>query len=90
MITDIARPKHDLCAQWSIIVASETGLCPKSYLGSGRVRSRYVGRHVRRISGDGPGDLMGQPFIDGTRRVSPVTGTEDGSTRSVAGGRHLR
>ena len=40
VISDVARPKHDLCAQWSIIVALETCLCPKSYLGSGRVRSR--------------------------------------------------
>ena len=89
MITDVASPEHDLCAQWSIIVASETCLCPKSYLSSSRVRSRYVGRHMRRIGGDGPGDLTRQPFINGTRRVSPDTGTEDSGARSIARGRHL-
>ena len=90
VISYIARPKHDLCVQWSIIVASETCLCPKSYLGSSRVRSGQVGRHVRRIGGDGSGDPAGQPFVNGTRWVSPDTGTEDGSTGSIVRGRHLR
>ena len=90
VISNIARPKHDLCAQWSIIVASETCLCPKSYLVGGWVRSGYIGRHVRRIGGGGPGDLTGQPFIDGTRRVSPNAGTEDSGTGIVARVRHLR
>ena len=90
VISYIARPKHDLCAQWSMIVASETCLCLKSYLGSSRVRSGQVSWHVRRIGSDRSGDLTRQPFVNGTRRVSPDTGTEDGGTRSIARGRHLR
>ena len=32
VISYVACPEHNLCAQWSIIVASETCLCLKSYL----------------------------------------------------------
>ena len=38
---------------------------------------------MRRVSGDGVGDLVGEPFVDGTRQVSPDTGTEDGGTGVV-------
>jgi len=36
--SQVGSPNHDLCAQWSIIAASETCLYPKSYLISGWVR----------------------------------------------------
>ena len=75
---------------WSIIVASETCLCPKSYLCGSRIWSGQVGQHMRRIGGDGPGDLVGEPFVNGPRRVSPNAGTEDGGTGIVAQSRHLR
>ena len=74
---------------WSIIVASETCLCPKSYLCGSRVWRHQICWHVRQVGGDGAGDLAGELFIDGPRRVSPVTGTKDGGTRSIARGRHL-
>ena len=75
---------------WSIIVALETCLCLKSYLCGSRIRSRQIGQHVWWVGGDGVGDLAGQPFVDGPRRVSPDTGTEDGGTGVVARVRHLR
>ena len=74
---------------WSIIVASETCLCLKSYLCGSRIWSSQVGRHVQRIGGDGAGDLAGELFVDGPRRVSPNTGTEDGGTGGIARVRHL-
>ena len=69
---------------WSIIVALETCLCPKSYLCRSQIWRGQVGWHMRRVGGDGAGDLAGEPFIDGTRQVSPDTGTEDGGTGVVA------
>ena len=75
---------------WSIIVASETCLCPKSYLCRSRIWHGQIGQHMRRVGGDGVGDLSGEPFIDGTRRVSPNAGTEDSGTGIVARVRHLR
>ena len=44
---------------------------------------------MRWIGGDGSGDPTRQPFVNGTRRVPPDTGTEDGGARSIARGRHL-
>ena len=78
-----------MCA-WSIIVASETCLCPKSYLCGRQIWYRQISQHVRRVGGDGMGDLAGQPFVDGLRRVSPNAGTENGGTGVVARRRHLR
>ena len=74
---------------WSIIVASETCLCLKSYLCRGRIWSRQISRHVRQISGDGSGDLAGQLFVNGPRRVSPNARTEDGGTSVIARVRHM-
>ena len=73
-----------------MIVASETCLCPKSYLCGSRIRRGQVGRHVRRIGGDGAGYLAGEPFVNGPRRVSPNAGTEDSGTGVIARVRHLR
>ena len=73
----------------SIIVASETCLCPKSYLCGSQKWHHQVGQHVRRVGGDGSGDPAGEPFINGPRRVSPNAGTEDGGTGVVARSRHL-
>ena len=42
-----------------------------------------------RVSGDGAGNLAGQPFVDGPR-VSPDAETEDGGTGIVARVGHLR
>ena len=78
-----------MCA-WSIIVASETCLCPKSYLCGSQIRHGQVSQHMRRVGGNGAGDLAGEPFVDGPRRVSPNARTEDGGTGVVARGRHLR
>ena len=75
---------------WSIIVALETCLCPKSYLCGSRIRSHQISRHVRRIGGNGAGDLLGKSFVDGLKRVSPNAGTEDGGTGIVTRVRHLR
>ena len=74
---------------WSIIVASETCLCPKSYLCRSWIRSHQIGWHMRRVGGDGTGYLTGEPFIDSPRRVSPDAGTEDGGTGVIARVRHL-
>ena len=74
---------------WSIIVALETCLCPKSYLCGSQIRRRQIGRHVWRVGGDGAGDPAREPFVNGPRRVSPDVGTEDGGTRSIARGRHM-
>ena len=75
---------------WSIIVALETCLCPKSYLCGSRIRCGQIGRHVWRVGGDGTSNLAGEPFVDSPRRVSPNAGTEDGGTSVVARVRHLR
>ena len=75
---------------WSIIVALETGLCPKSYLCGTRVRRSQIRREMCRIGGDAVGDLVGKPFIDSPRRVSPDAGTEDSGTGVVARVRHLQ
>ena len=74
---------------WSIIVVSETCLCPKSYLCGSQIQSRQIGRHMRRVGGNGAGDLVGQPFVDSPRRISPDARTEDGGTGVVARVRHL-
>ena len=42
-----------------------------------------------RVGGDGAGDLAGQPFVNGPRRVFPNAGTEDGGTGVVARVRHM-
>ena len=75
---------------WSIIVALETCLCPKSYLCGSRIWSRQICRHMRRVGSDGAGDLAGELFVDGPRRVSPNAGTEDGGTSVIVRVRHLR
>ena len=74
---------------WLIIVALETCLCPKSYLCGSRIRHGQVSWHVQWIGGDGMGDLAGEPFVDGPRRISPDAGTEDGGTGVVVRVRHL-
>ena len=74
----------------SIIVASETCLCPKSYLCGTQVQRGQIGRYMRWVGGDGAGDLSGKPFVDGPRRVSPDAGTKDSGTGVVARVRHLR
>ena len=75
---------------WSIIVVSETCLCPKSYLCGSRVWCGQICQHMWQVGGNGAGDLAGEPFIDGPRRVSPDAGTEDGGTGVVARVRHLQ
>ena len=75
---------------WSIIVALETCLCPKSYLCGSRIQSRQICWNMQRVGGDGAGDLAGEPFVDGLRRVSPDAGTKDGGTGVVARVRHLQ
>ena len=74
---------------WSIIVASETCLCPKSYLCGSQIRSRQICQHMQQVGGDGAGDLAGELFVDGLRRVSPNAGTKDGGTGIIARVRHL-
>ena len=75
---------------WSIIVASETCLCPKSYLCGSQIWRVQISQHMRQVGSDGAGDLSGEPFVDGPRRVSPNAGTEDSGTSVVARVRHLR
>ena len=74
---------------WSIIVALETCLCPKSYLCGSWIWCGQVGWHVRQIGGDRVGDLAREPFVNGPRRVSPNAGTEDGGTGVVVRVRHM-
>ena len=74
---------------WSIIVASETCLCLKSYLCRSQVRRGQIGWHMWQVGGNGAGDLAGEPFVNSPRRVSPDAGTEDGGTGIVARVRHL-
>ena len=45
---------------------------------------------MRQVSSDGAGNLAGQPFVDGARRVSPDAETEDGGTGIVARVGYLR
>jgi len=82
MIPNIARTEHDLRAQWSITVASETCLCPKSYLLGSRIRSSRIPVNKRRIGGNGTSDLPRRSLVDGAGRVTPNPQTEGGSTRS--------
>ena len=44
----------------------------------------------QQVGGDGAGDLVGELFVDGPRRVSPNAGTEDSGTSVIARVRHLR
>ena len=74
---------------WSIIVALETCLCPKSYLRRTQVRGGQICRHMQRVGSNGAGDLSGKPFVDGPRRIPPDAGTEDGGTGIVARVRNL-
>jgi len=67
---------------WSIIVALETCLCPKSYLLGSRIGSSRIPVNEGRIGGDGAGDLPRRSLIDGTRRVTPDVRTKDGGTSS--------
>jgi len=75
VISDIARSEHDLRAQWSITVASETCLCPKSYLLGSRIGSSRIPGYRRWIGGDRAGDLPRRSLINGTRRVTEARGT---------------
>jgi len=80
VISDIARPEHDLRVQWSITVASETCLCPKSYLLGSRIGSSRIPINEGQVGGDGAGDLPRRSLIDGTRRVTPDVRPEGGGT----------
>jgi len=80
VISDIACSEHDLRTQWSITVASETCLCPKSYLIGSRIGSSRIPVNEGWIGGDGAGDLPRRLSVDGTRRVTPDVRTEDGGT----------
>ena len=42
-----------------------------------------------RVGGNGAGDLAGELFVNGLRRVSPNAGTEDSGTGVVARVRHM-
>jgi len=66
----VGSPNHDLCVQWSIIVASETCLCPKSYLISGWVGPGQVADGVSQASGSGTADDMTIIDVVDTRRVT--------------------
>ena len=74
---------------WSIIVASETCLCPKSYLLGTRVWRCQIGWEMRRVGGDTASDLPRRSLVYGPRRVSPDAGTKYGGTGVVARVRHL-
>jgi len=90
VISDIARSEHNLHAQWSITVASETCLCPKSYLLGSRIRSSRIPVNKGWVGGDGTGDLPRRSLVDGTRRVSPDVRPEGGGTSGeLLGVRHL-
>ena len=65
---------------WSIIVALETCLCPKSYLLGSWIRSSWISVDKGWVGGDGAGDLPRRSLVDGTRRVIPDVRTEDGGT----------
>ena len=75
---------------WSIIVASETCLCPKSYLFGTQVWHRQIRWEMSRVGGDTAGDLPRRSLVNGPRRVSPDARTEDGGTGVIARVRHLR
>jgi len=65
---------------WSIIVASETCLCPKSYLLGSWIGSSRIPVDKGRVGSDALGDLPRRSSVNGTRRVTPDVGTEDGGT----------
>jgi len=67
---------------WSIIVASETCLCPKSYLLGSWIGSSWIPVNKGRVGGDASGDLPRRSLVNSTRRVTPDVGTEDGGTSS--------
>jgi len=67
---------------WSIIVASETCLCPKSYLLGSWIGSSRIPVDKGRVGSDASGDLPKRSLVNGTRRVTPDVGTEDGGTSS--------
>jgi len=86
VISYIARSEHDLRAQWSITVASETCLCPKSYLLGSRIGSSRIPINGGRIGGDSVGDLPRRSLIDGASRVTPNSRTKGGGTSSETRG----
>jgi len=85
VISDIARSEHDLCAQWSITVASETCLCPKSYLIGSWIGSSRIPVNKGRVGGDGASDLPRRSLTDSTRGITKGRGTRCETLR----GRHL-
>ena len=74
---------------WSIIVALETCLCPKSYLLRTQVQCGQIHRHMRWVGGNAAGDLPRRSLVYGPRRVSPDAGTKDGGTGVVVRVRNL-
>jgi len=90
VISDIARSEHDLRVQWSITVASETCLCPKSYLLGSRIWSSRIPINKGGIGGDGAGDLPRRSLVDGARRVTSDVRPEGGGTSGeLLGVRHF-